>query len=149
MGIGGKGVALKASNLRVLRDVYYIATNDTRSGEPSVDYEFPPSTSHWLGEIDRVFRTPELWSTTKLFDLRRHVDFPLAEDQFFPLGDNSPQSKDARLWWTDFGEPEVGSFVDRKLLTGKAFLIYWPHRWYAGTRLLPIVPNVARMGLIR
>jgi hypothetical protein len=149
VGIGAKGVAVEASHLRVLRDVYYIATKDTPSGEPSVDYEFPPSPTQWLAEIDRVFHSPGLWATTQLFDLRRHVDFPLAEDQFFPMGDNSPQSKDARLWWTDFGEPEVGSFVERKLLTGKAFLIYWPHPWYAGTRLLPIVPNVSRMGLIR
>ena len=29
---------------------------------------------------------------------RNHVEFPLGEDQFFVMGDNSPESSDARLW---------------------------------------------------
>jgi signal peptidase I len=29
------------------------------------------------------------------------LEFTLSEDEFFPLGDNSPESKDARLWTTD------------------------------------------------
>ena len=32
------------------------------------------------------------------FDERREAIFPLAADQFFMLGDNSPLSQDARLW---------------------------------------------------
>lgn len=42
------------------------------------------------------------------------------EDEFLALGDNSPRSKDSRLW-------EAGPAVPRKLLIGKAFFIYWPH----------------------
>jgi signal peptidase I len=36
--------------------------------------------------------------------------------------------------------------VDRKLLTGKALLIYWPHAW---NRPIPFLPNIQRMGFIR
>ena len=38
------------------------------------------------------------------------------------LGDNSPQSKDSRLWATD----KTGFYVERELLIGKALVIYWP-----------------------
>jgi hypothetical protein len=74
----------------------------------------------------------------------------LQQDQFLPLGDTSPQSKDARLW------PEVNpvtgavlpppAYVSRNLLTGQALVIYWPHSWRAP---IPFLPNFRRMGLIR
>ena len=113
----------------------------------SVDYD----AGYFLPEIRHIFRRPELWTQTDLFESRRAVEFYLDEDQFFPLGDNSPQSRDARVWSPDpmRDDPDLDRFVHRDLLTGKAFLIYWPHPWYAGTRLLPIIPDVRRMGLIR
>ena len=61
----------------------------------------------------------------------------LEDDQLFPLGDNSPQSSDARMW--------QANFVQRDLLIGKALLIYWPHPWY---RPIPYFPNFKRMRLI-
>jgi len=60
------------------------------------------------------------------------------------MGDNSPQSQDARVWKARF--PETDPFVKRDLLTGKALLIYWPHAW---RRPIPFLPNFRRMGLIR
>ena len=69
----------------------------------------------------------------------------MAKDQFFALGDNSPYSRDSRLWGTEH-------YVERDLLIGKAVLIYWPHAWrigIPGTGIsLPIIPNVQNMGLI-
>jgi len=132
------------NRLRVLRDVYYVATSNRSLTNSSLDYD----ARYSLPEIRQIFRRPDLWAQTDLFESRRYEDFVLGEDQFFPMGDNSPQSKDARLWSQEY-DPPVGSFVERDLLTGKAFLIYWPHPWYAGTRWLPIVPDVRRMGLIR
>ena len=98
--------------------------------------------------------TPSMWDRTDLFDRRRQdVTFQLGADQFFPMGDNSPASKDARIWsdrvWSEdlhayehFPPP----YVERRLLTGKALMVYWPHAW---RRPLPFTPNVERMGLIR
>lgn len=156
-GIGGRGVALEVKRLRLWRDVYYIATREPGAMEPAVDYEAPGDADRsgdWitgegmLADIRRVFTEPETWEGTRLFDWRRRVEFYLGKDEFFPMGDNSPQSKDARLWHSP-GPPRVEPSVRRELLTGKAFLIYWPHPWYAGTRQLPVIPNVPRMGLIR
>jgi Signal peptidase, peptidase S26 len=61
--------------------------------------------------------------------------FPLGDDHFFPCGDNSPQSQDARLW--------EKTYIERKRLTGKALVVYWPHTWQY------YLPNFKRIGFIR
>jgi len=57
--------------------------------------------------------------------------FQLNEDEFFAMGDNSPNSEDGR-WW---GEPELvtrgqtpprAGVVPREYLVGKAMFVYWP-----------------------
>jgi len=146
-GVGAQGVELAVSRLRLHRDVYYVATSYKTKTDN--DYEERYDESYILD----VLTTPKLWSNTPLFDARREgkdVQFTMGDDQFFPLGDNSPQSRDARLWshvnhfnW-DAEPPEP--CVDRELLTGKALLIYWPHSW---RRPIPFLPNIKRMGLIR
>jgi signal peptidase I len=80
------------------------------------------------------------------------LEFPLAADQFFVLGDNSAASKDSRLWLE-------GHHVDRDLLVGKALAIFWPHAipasWsvpvtVGGVELrLPSWPNFGRMRYVR
>ena len=54
---------------------------------------------------------------------RRERTYELAEDQFMPLGDNSPASSDARYW--------EESFVERRLLVGKCFYLLAPFVEYA------------------
>lgn len=119
-------------------------TQEERSMLPAdvVDRLFPVAVSP--KRILDVFTRPSEWSKTNLFDARcEGMQFALGEDEFFPLGDNSPQSRDARLWaGTDPAKPHV----KRKLLTGKALVIYWPHSW---RRPIPFLPNFKRMGLIR
>ena len=56
--------------------------------------------------------------------------FTLGEDEFFVLGDNSPNSEDGR-WWSRKGVGNNGQFyregiVPRDYLVGKALLVYWP-----------------------
>jgi len=80
--------------------------------------------------------------------------FVLGEDEFFVLGDNSPNSEDGR-WWNRPGEANKGlspyrvGIVPRDYLVGKALFVYWP----SGFRPFPefpfgIIPNVGRMHFI-
>ncbi|MHB0956973.1 MAG: S26 family signal peptidase [Pirellulaceae bacterium] len=130
LGIGTQGAALHVQRLRVLRDVYYVSTQ----GHVAHEYKIP------LGEqkIREILHDPQSWPDTKLFASQDQFQMALGDNQLFPLGDNSPQSSDARMWQEHF--------VDRDLLIGKALLIYWPHPWY---RPIPYLPNFKRMRLIR
>jgi signal peptidase I len=148
-GLGAQGVSVQVKNLQVLRDVYYVAssywTEEDGRNPAEDDYEDLQYNGSRLNYIARVFSDPQSWATTTLFDTRRgDVQFVLGPDDFFPMGDNSPQSQDARVWSARF--PQTKALVKRDLLTGKALLIYWPHAW---RRPIPFLPNFRRMGLIR
>jgi signal peptidase I len=65
----------------------------------------------------------------------------LNKDQFFVCGDNSPQSLDARLWdapnpWVAEIDPKMG-VVNRDLVIGKAFFVYFPAPKRRGSMPLP------------
>lgn len=79
--------------------------------------------------------------------------FTLGKDEFFVLGDNSPNSQDGR-WW---GKPGIGNndrfyrrgIVPREYLVGKALFVYWP----SGFKLFPksrfaVIPNIGKMRFI-
>ena len=126
--IGSRQLAVNVERLQLLRDIYYVATTSDSNEIPG------------RYDVDAIFQSPETWDRTGLFADRASIEFTLTDDQFLPLGDNSPQSKDARLW---FPAPP---YVKRELLTGKALFIYWPHSW---NRPVPFTPNIKRMGFIR
>jgi hypothetical protein len=96
-------------------------------------------------------RDPSLWN---LYSQRRYEDFTLGPDQFFVMGDNSPESSDARLWCGQGrtkGRPG-GAYLERQLLIGKALCVYWPHSWnrIPGTPIpFPLFPNFMDMRLVR
>jgi signal peptidase I len=127
-GVGLEGTNATLTHLRLLRDKYYLALNEPFGGN---DYT--------TGFSAETLRDPSKWSQTDMFDRRRTVQFKLSDGQYFPMGDNSPQSADARTW-------NGPHFVERDLLIGKAVVIYWPHTW---NRPIPFLPNFQRMGLIR
>jgi signal peptidase I len=144
--IGAEGTAVRVSHIRLLRDIYYIATS---GGLWVADYDSTSTTfaSMSYDKLLEFWSTPSSWSQPKgnLFDERREALFPLAPDQFFVLGDNSPLSQDARLWTGQ-------RYVSRELLVGKALFIFWPHSFdkLPGTNLpFPFFPNFARMRFIR
>ncbi|QDT10442.1 signal peptidase I [Stieleria marina] len=156
---GGKGTIHR---LRVDRDKYYIATK-TGSGE-MLDYNMEVNRRLGGGglserEIQTLFTQPDVWGDLAIWQARRSVSFTMEEDQFFPMGDNSPASLDARCWAnTKLGHglpPRISEhaytwseadYVPRDLLVGKALLVFWPHPWDAP---VPMTPNLKRFKLIR
>ena len=80
--------------------------------------------------------------------------FVLEKDQFFVLGDNSPNSEDGR-WWNRAGRANKGlssyrvGTVPRDYLVGKALFVYWPSGFkpFPGFRF-GVIPNVGRMRFI-
>ncbi len=154
LAIGGTGLNLQVSRAQVWRDIYYIAV---RGGNNYSDFdrgdlleviasikdvdvrnELRKDLDGPLNCIAWTYATPQVWAETQLFSKRGALDFELKEGQFFPMGDNSAASSDARVW---FGH----SYVERRFLIGKALLVFWPHLWKA-----PVPhPNLPRMGRIR
>jgi signal peptidase I len=158
VGIAVAGGSATVEWLQVKRDQYYIAVKSTMNG--LTDYQ---NFSQVTGQrpsaeaMQALMGRPKEWQD---FDwtVRQSVTFELKQDQYFPMGDNSPGSLDARSWagktpppmpdevikdawkWRDV------SYVPRDLMVGKAVAVFWPHSWND-----PVVfwPNVSRMGLIR
>jgi signal peptidase I len=146
-GIGAKSVGLSVSRIRLRRDIYYIAAS--HSGPAGLtDYAHGQIGSLSYQQLFQFLSSPEYWAPpgqASPFDQRTEAVFPLGDDQFFMLGDNSPMSEDARLWNDE-------KFVSRELLIGRALVIFWPHSFnqIPGTRIpFPFFPNFAGMGLIR
>lgn len=168
VGIGLSGVAAQLSRARVWRDVYYIAVEGENSNmidNQNFDAELLQSvsaaaltdflkatyakttterfTSRTAVLRDALFSTPELWQKSPLFKNRETVQFELGDGQFFPMGDNSAASSDARAWTPDH-------FVPRRLLIGRAVVVFWPHSWIKSILSVNIpIPNFSRIGLIR
>lgn len=143
IGVGSRGAAVTFTRLKVLRDIYYVAANSS--------HDFDYRQGYQPFRILEVLATPSSWNNNPLFADRGEAVFELQADpaapqldQFFPLGDNSPASKDARLWPRD--RPFPPPYVERRLLTGKALVIYWPHSW---NRPILFTPNFSRMKFIR
>jgi signal peptidase I len=77
--------------------------------------------------------------------------------EYYCLGDNSPLSKDSRLW-TEVGphlidrlargEYQLGT-VPYDQMIGRAFFVYWPAGFPLVSERLPLIPNVGDMRLIR
>lgn len=78
--------------------------------------------------------------------------FTLGKDEFFAMGDNSPDSADSRLWSTDGigngGTSYRTGIVPRDYLVGKAFFVYWPSGFRLEKLKLGIIPNMGEMRFI-
>jgi len=145
--IGVRGAEVTVRHLKLYRDLYYIAQRATRGGvqyEPISDFVRSPYVPATAENVARVLSDPRAYSAAEM----RKVRFPLRNDQFLVLGDNSAESMDSRLWEGRFFE----YYVDRQLLIGKALVIYWPHSLdrIPGTNIpIRLFPNFWRMRLIR
>ena len=141
IGVGARNASLTINRLQVLRDIYYIAT---KAGKASnCDYPRPNNEG-----VRQLFENPDDWST---FYERKKFEFSTLDDQLFVMGDNSPQSKDCRLWAEKGSSYPGGAYLDRRLLIGKAVCVFWPHSWgeIPGLRRLPGFPNFGDMRIVR
>ncbi len=144
-GIAAKGTDVTAANLRIRRDIYYRAdvleyTDDMgRSSDPSfgtaraceVDSrEFSSLASNLrspksYGQLYARLVTEQRSRYSGLFDLQ------LAADEYLMCGDNSPASKDSRLfdyWSRPLRGIQSHRYAVREIdLIGKAMFIFWPH----------------------
>jgi len=78
----------------------------------------------------------------------------LGKDEFFVLGDNSPNSEDSRLW----SQEGIGidgrrvyrkGIVPRDYLVGKAMFVYWPSGFKPFAKFpFAVIPNVGQMRFI-
>ena len=145
VGIAARGTDVTASALTIRRDIYYRAD--------VLDYtaEMGRSSNPAFGasracEVDnRDFRTlasnlrsPESYGTeyARLVTEQRTrydglFDLKLAADEYLMCGDNSPASKDSRLfdYWSRplRGIQSHRYAVREKDLIGRAMYIFWPH----------------------
>ncbi|HEB60668.1 MAG TPA: signal peptidase I [Phycisphaeraceae bacterium] len=108
-------------------------------------------------EVDRdLYYRPTSYPSGEGPALATHPDniARLNRDEFFPLGDNSALSNDGRTWdppddWVAYRVDPKRGVVNRRLLMGKAFFVYWPSMqpFRSGGKLL--VPDFGRMRFIR
>ena len=142
VSIGAKNVSLEISRLKILRDIYYTSPENVQIPK-LIDNETAAGYNEFE-KIGRWFDKPDLWSSPSAIEYfnSRFRDKPyvykLEEDQFLPMGDNSPASLDGRVW-------KGPKFVDREMLIGRALFIYWPHSLNSPKYF----PNFKKMKFIR
>ncbi|MFK7767878.1 MAG: signal peptidase I [Mariniblastus sp.] len=146
-GIGAVGLDVDVSRIKVLRDIYYSSRKggqvfySTLSNETGLDpieiAQIQRDPQSWTGRSAMAYFTAKKGQTRPMFELKDFDDD--AKDQFLPMGDNSPESLDGRVW---SGE----KYVERDMLIGRAMLIYWPHTLNSPT---PFFPNFGEMGFIK
>ena len=144
LGIASMGAPLTVERLKVVRDLYY--TSATKNDNIANEAGWRNTT-----EIYEFLRTPEMWDQPKAkeyFSARKGQEIPMfklkkgatiAQDQFLPMGDNSPNSLDGRFWYGHH-------YVQRDMLIGQAAFVYWPH---TVNEPFPYCPNFWEMGFIR
>ena len=110
--------------------------------------------SHIAISRDIHYTEPRFSSRSEGGRATKNNPFILEEDQFFVLGDNSPNSEDGRLWNRPgrankgLSNYRIGT-VPRDYLVGKALFVYWPSGFKPFAEFpFGIVPNVGRMRFI-
>lgn len=141
LGVGCQTAKVQVSRMKVWRDVYYTTEPFRALPRPEWDYRVNLD----IPMLDEILDSPAKWSSegaVKLFESRKRTEkdlHQLGEDQFFPMGDNSPASFDTRVW----GDPP---YVQRDLLLGRALFLYFPHSL---NRPVYGIPDFSRMKFIR
>ncbi len=134
-----RGSPVTLHRVRVDRDLYY---------QPSKIRRY----AHKNPELEKYAALLKIGSPA----FATHPDKPavIGPDQFLMLGDNSPFSSDSRLWGSP--APIVAAQIDdapflvnRKLLLGKAWVVYFPAPYPLRDGGRAIVPDFGRLRFIR
>jgi len=144
-GIAAKGTDVTASALRIRRDIYYRAdvleyTDDMgRSSDPAFGTARACEVdSREFNNLASNLKAPESYGKlyARLVTEQRSryhglFDLQLAADEYLMCGDNSPASKDSRLfdyWSRPLRGIQSHRYAVREIdLIGKAMFIFWPH----------------------
>lgn len=135
--IGGKNMAFDIRHLAVHRDVFY-RSDETQLEPWNVNLRRQNPYAGYRG-----------WGT------RNHPIYLRSDPpEFFCCGDNSPQSKDSRLWseacpiLQERGNYQLGTVPGDQMI-GRAFYVYWPSGYRFSQDTPAVIPNVGRMRMIR
>lgn len=119
-GFAVRGMTAEVSDLVLERDIYYRA--ESNSGRDDMPEPEVPKDIRIQASLSQPDEYADLYSRH-----HRVATFgTLTGDEFFAMGDNSPQSSDSRLWPNDRHAFNRHA-IPRPALLGKAFFIYWPH----------------------
>jgi signal peptidase I len=133
------GSPLTLHRVRVDRDLYYRPETLTGQAQRNPTH---PDHAQLVRRHSAAFGT--------------HPDKPavLGPDHYFMLGDNSPASSDSRLWGNP--HPFVAEQIDdspflvhRKLLLGKAWVVYFPALYPLSANGRGVIPDFGRLRFIR
>ena len=125
---------LQFGNTRISHDIGRLpqAMGTDRSSPPRAEiFGSGKVTLSHLAVFRDIHYTGELPNSARPARAIEGSPFTLNPDEFFVLGDNSPNSEDGR-WWDQpdvasrgFSPPRAG-VVPRDYLVGKALFVYWP-----------------------
>jgi signal peptidase I len=143
IGIGCQNLDVAINRLKVFRDIYYISTIDQSLMDNEGNADIPTmiqtmrNPTRWNSESARQMFAAKKGQTKPMFKLKNSDD--PAKDQFLPMGDNSAQSLDGRVW-------NGPRYFERDLLIGRAVVVFWPHTL---NEPIPYMPNFGRMTFIK
>jgi signal peptidase I len=148
--ISARNLHCRLRHVLLQRDVYYRSQIQTERSAMAPDAPTEVQNPYYLWRAWATAGLPMMLRNARVVDGRRYGG------EYFMLGDNSPASKDSRLWWEigphlrGLGQEYQVSTVPEDQLIGKAFFVYWPAgyrpSWAPG---MGLIPNVGRMRWIR
>ncbi len=125
-GIAITGMKGSIADLILYRDIYY--------RDEVAEYQEVAAQDH----LEELLHVPDEWYRAYSSGRRRRDEsmgamttYVMGDDEYLMFGDNSPQSKDSRLFDQiarfNRGGPYTRHAVRSQAIIGKAFFVYWPH----------------------